>query len=95
MQQYLVEMIQQERVRSLGYINHLLIKGWATVGDLPAAREDLESILDPAAGAVLTGFKRRYMPLAYIIVDLRLHRTYRLISLMWYRTRQTRQTLRT
>jgi pentatricopeptide repeat protein len=51
MQEYLDKMIQQDHVRPTAYINNLLIKGWASVGDLTAAREVFESMLDPAAGA--------------------------------------------
>lgn len=51
MQEYLDKMIQQDHVRPTAYINNLLIKGWASVGDITAAREVFESMLDPAAGA--------------------------------------------
>jgi len=51
MQEYLDKMINEDHVRPTAYINNLLIKGWASVGDLTAAREVFESMADPAAGA--------------------------------------------
>ena len=51
MQQYFETMIKKDRVRPTAYINNLLIKGWASAGNLQAAREVFEGMQDPAAGA--------------------------------------------
>jgi pentatricopeptide repeat protein len=51
MQEYFEQMIQKDKVRPTAYIYNLLIKGWASVGDLAAARDIFERMVDPAAGA--------------------------------------------
>ncbi|KIM27218.1 hypothetical protein M408DRAFT_71498 [Serendipita vermifera MAFF 305830] len=51
MQQYYDRMIKKDRVRPTAYINNLLIKGWASAGDIQAARDVFEGMMDPAAGA--------------------------------------------
>lgn len=51
MQTFFDEMIHLDRVRPTAYIYNILIKGWASIGDIEAAREVFERMLDPAAGA--------------------------------------------
>lgn len=51
MQEYFEQMITKDRVRPTAYIYNLLIKGWASVGDLESARAIFERMVDPAAGA--------------------------------------------
>ncbi|CCA73819.1 hypothetical protein PIIN_07773 [Serendipita indica DSM 11827] len=51
MQQYFEQMINVDKVRPTAYINNILIKGYASIGNMEAAREVFESMRDPAAGA--------------------------------------------
>ncbi|KAG8765203.1 hypothetical protein FRC16_008135 [Serendipita sp. 398] len=51
MERYYKMMIEQDSIRPTAYICNLLIKGWASKGNLVAARSVFEGMQDPPAGA--------------------------------------------
>lgn len=53
-----LERMTRHGVRMTAYINNLLIKGYAAVGDMVKAREVFESMEDPAFGVAATNNHR-------------------------------------